>query len=339
MVRFQCQHCGARLQVSEAQAGKKGRCPHCKTPLVVPNPSVSAPAGEPPRPAAARAPATVTPYDLAFLETPKNESQAHTEGSSLPRDPILTAAGSYEAYGESAQEQAEHSGERKLPWPIDILLYPFNMAGLITLAIVIVIPLLINLAAGLVGPFGFFILIPGAVVDGVIGAYFLWYVGQCIADSAIGGVRAPETIAQAPGIWDMITQIVRLLACIAVSLLPMLIYWLSVQRVDAVFWSLLAFAAALCPMTLLAVTMFDSIGGLNPLILLGSVFSTFLPYVGLVLVLGSMIFLIANVRGVLADYPLLGYTFGITERYLVLVAAHLLGRFYWRYKEKLNWDV
>jgi hypothetical protein len=25
--------------------------------------------------------------------------------------------------------------------------------------------------------------------------------------------------------------------------------------------------------------------------------------------------------------------------YLVLVGAHLLGRFYWRYQDKFNWDL
>jgi len=62
-----------------------------------------------------------------------------------------------------------------------------------------------------------------------------------------------------------------------------------------------------------------------------------LPYLGLVLVLGSMAFLIVNVNQALAGYPLLGFAFGLAEYYLILIAAHLLGRFYWRHSEKLNW--
>jgi hypothetical protein len=30
---------------------------------------------------------------------------------------------------------------------------------------------------------------------------------------------------------------------------------------------------------------------------------------------------------------------GYLVMYILLVVAHLLGRFYWRYQEKLNWDV
>jgi len=119
--------------------------------------------------------------------------------------------------------------------------------------------------------------------------------------------------------------------------LPMIIYWLSVRRVDIVFWSLQAWAAAICPMALLAVTMFDSVYGLNPLILIGSVLGTFLPYLGLVLALGTLIFLLVKANQALADYSLLHYAFGFAKYYLVLVAAHLVGRFYWRYEEKLNW--
>jgi hypothetical protein len=335
MIRFPCPHCGARLQGSEVQADKKGRCPRCRESLVVPGPSSAAPAGEPARPETVRTTPTVTPYDLAFLEVPKGEAQT----GAAPHDSDLIAAGSSVVHRSSAEEQAESSDKRLLPWPIDILLYPFNKAGLLTLALVIVIPLLINLAAGLLGPIGVVLLLPGTVVNTVIGAYYVWYVGQCVTDSALGGVRAPETTAQTPDLWDMIGQLYRIFACIVVAVLPVMFYRLLAQRTDVVYWSLLAFAAAIFPMTLLAVTMFDSIVGLHPALILGSALSTFLPYLGLVLVLGSAVFLLTNVPDALFESPLFGVAFGVGERYLILIGAHLLGRFYWRYQEKLNWEV
>lgn len=277
----------------------------------------------------------VTPYDLAFLEVPKGEAQA----DAAPHDAALIAAGSSAVHRPSAEEQAECSGKRPLPWPIDILLYPLNKAGLLTLAVVIVIPLLINLIGGLLGPIGVMVLIPGVVVNTVIAAYYLWYVGQCVTDSALGGVRAPETIAQTPDLWEMIGQLYRIFACIVVAVLPVMFYRLIAQKTDVVYWSLLTFAAAIFPMALLAVTMFDSIVGLHPALLLGSALSTFLPYLGLVLVLGSVVFLLTNVPDALFESPLFGVAFGIGERYLILIGAHLLGRFYWRHQEKLNWDV
>jgi len=306
---------------------------------VVPDPSPSAPPSETSGSEPGRPSSRVTLYDPVVLDLPNDELQVRTDGARPPLDPTLSALGSFDAYQPSAQEQAEHTGRRSVPWPVDILLYPLSVAALTTLGIVIVIPLLINLAAGLLGPFGFFVLIPGAVVDAVLWLYFLWYVTQCIADSARGGVRAPETVAQAPGLWEMLVQTGRTVAAVAVALLPMMVYWLTVRQIDTVFWSLLAWAAALCPMTLLAVTMFDSVYGLNPLILLGSVLSTLLPYLGLVLALGAMIFLIVKANQALAGNPLHRYAFSFAEYCLALVAAHLVGRFYWRCEEKLNWDV
>ena len=266
-----------------------------------------------------------------------SKSSVQVTADGPPLDPTLSALGSLDVYRPSAQEQAEHSGARCVPWPIDIFLYPLSVAALTTLGIVIVIPLLINLVGGLMGPFGFFVLIPGYVVTVVLQLYFLWYVSQCIADSARGGIRAPETVAQAPGLWDMLVQTGRAIAAVAMSLFPMMIYWLAVRQVDTIFWSLQAWAAVICPMALLAVTMFDSVYGLNPLILLGSMLSTFLPYLGLVLALGALLYPLVLANQALADYPLLHYAFGFVRYYLILVVAHLIGRFYWRYEEKLNW--
>ena len=135
----------------------------------------------------------------------------------------------------------------------------------------------------------------------------------------------------------MLVQTVRTIAAVAVALLPMVVYWLSVRRVDTVFWSLLAWAAVICPMALLAVIMFDSVYGLNPLILIGSVLSTLVPYLVLVSALGALIFATVKANQALAGYPLRRFAFGFAEYYLALVAAHLVGRFYWRYEEKLNW--
>ncbi len=321
----------------EARAGKRGRCPRCKEPVVVPNPPPPALLSESPGPEVARAPAGVTPYDPALLDLPAGKSSVEAGADSPPLDPTLSALGSLDPYRPSAQEQAEHSGERSLPWLIDIFLYPLSVAAVTTLGIVIVIPLLINLVGGLMGPFGFFILIPGYVVTVVLRLYFLWYVSQCIADSARGGLRAPETVAQAPGLWDMLVQTGRAIAAVAVSLVPMMIYWLTVRQVDPIFWALLAWAVAICPMALLAVTMFDSVYGLHPLILVASVLSTLLPYLGLVVALGVLQFLFIITYRAWADYPLLHYALGFVRYYLALVIAHLVGRFFWRYEEKLNW--
>ena len=103
-------------------------------------------------------------------------------------------------------------------------------------------------------------------------------------------------------------------------------------------------------MGILAVVMFDSVRGLNPILLIRSIISAFFQYCGLVilfyglavlLVIGRMGSVLATVRtGSTLLGPLLVYILIFAVYiWLLLVAGHLLGRFYWRYQEKLNWEV
>jgi RsiW-degrading membrane proteinase PrsW (M82 family) len=64
--------CGKTLRVPDALAGKRGRCPACKTLLTIPDPAAAAPPAEPdllpdapPAPAAADAPAAAPPAEPA----------------------------------------------------------------------------------------------------------------------------------------------------------------------------------------------------------------------------------------------------------------------------------
>jgi len=79
--------------------------------------------------------------------------------------------------------------ERKLPWLIDVFLYPLNLAGIIHL---ICLWLLVFLLCPLVMEFlGLGIeYIP--IVYTLPIAYVLYYFTECIRDSATGHFRAPD---------------------------------------------------------------------------------------------------------------------------------------------------
>jgi hypothetical protein len=114
-----------------------------------------------------------------------------------------------------------------------------------------------------------------------------------------------------------------------------------------VFWLLLAYGAFFFPMGLLACIMFDSISGLNPILLIGSIFSTFFQYCGLVLLISGIVLGFRAIPTIQTDDAqsntvtmiLLGNVFYLIMLYITFVVANLLGRFYWRYEEKLNWEV
>jgi hypothetical protein len=102
---------------------------------------------------------------------------------------------------------------------------------------------------------------------------------------------------------------------------------------------LAVYAAFLLPMSLLAIVMFDSLQGLNPIILIGSIISTFLPYCVLVAVfLSAGILVVRNMPDTYGSYILI-FIVSCIRLYIIMVGAHLLGWFYHRYEQELNWDV
>ncbi len=231
--------------------------------------------------------------------------------------------------------------KRKLPWLIDIFLYPLNLAGIIHL---IGLWLLVFLLCPLVVAFlGLGIeYIP--IVYALPIAYVLYYFAECIRDSAAGGCRVPDFWMHPTESdkWDCISQSLVVLGCIAVCFWPVAVYYIVTERTDLAYWLLLAYGGFFFPMVLLAVVLFDSYNALNPILIVGSIFRTFLPYCGMVLLFygGALLFMKIDSRLYgLRLLPAVPLIFRVVQLYLVFVAVGLLGRFYWRYQEKLNWEV
>jgi hypothetical protein len=246
--------------------------------------------------------------------------------------------------------------ERTLPWAIDIFLYPVNFSGIIHFIIFILTPLLI-------GPivlhyldlfFGVMTLIFYLLFIG----YFFYYISYCIFDSSRGGLRAPDvSINDAPDKGEFGSQLFLMFGVAAVCFFPAVIYYIITERTDLPFWLLSGFCIFFFPMAILKAVLFDSVNALNPVTIISSIYKTFAPYCGLVLAFSVLSWLIspiildlpkpqsliggfASVISVM-DY-LLGTTFifhKIAFVYLAMVLAHLLGRFYLRYKNKLDWGI
>jgi len=249
-------------------------------------------------------------------------------------------------------EEPQLEVKRKLPWLIDILLYPTSVSGIIHLVIFLLAPLLIKKLTFIY--FG----IVSLVLYMLLVGYVFYYIGHCVFHSSKGGWRAPDiSTYNAPDRGDLISQLFLMLGCVAVCFCPAAIYYIITERTDLLFWLLSAYGFFFLPMVLLTVVLFDSVDALNPIVIIRSIFRTFFPYCGLILVfcvLGGLAApIISNLPKTHAlrqtpfyicmvlDY-LLGAEFiyqKIAFIYLVMVAAHLLGRFYWWYKDKLNWGI
>ncbi|MBN2137068.1 MAG: hypothetical protein JW720_04625 [Sedimentisphaerales bacterium] len=330
------------MRVSESHAGREGTCPKCRSALVVPDSQVVAdlltPNSRIDVPQASEKPH----YNLTFLDNPQpippptdcaEAGRAEEDNS----DALLLSAQA--PMLGSVRHEPEPIPQRKLPWIIDIFLYPTSRLSLVILALFAIVPIAIRILVLSTGPFMLITLWPGWLVIIFFYLYAFWYYSSAIRQSAEGKLRAPNEITDVPGMWEMLVQLGRAAACLLVFFLPALIYLKHAQARDTVFWMLFGSAALLFPMGFLAVNVFDSLRGLNPAVIVPSIYKTFLPYCCLALIHLGIGRLLAEIgpywqRSREMAYISLGGIF-----YLMLVSGHLLGRLYFRYEEKLNWDA
>jgi len=231
--------------------------------------------------------------------------------------------------------------KRKLPWFIDTLLYPVSLHGIIYIAIFLTLRLLISLLGRYVFSYaGHYGGVLSLFLNILLVGYIFYYFGYCIFDSSKGGRRTPDIRAEhIPDKEDFISQLFLILGCVAICFCPVAIYYGFTQRIDSTFWLLSACGAFFFPMALLAGVLFDAIHALNPIFIIGSIFKAFLPYCGLILSFCLFGGLVAVIVRIMHRLPILGFISNAVNLYLLFVAVHLLGRFYWWNKDKLDWGI
>jgi len=237
-------------------------------------------------------------------------------------------------------EEPQLAVKRKRPWFIDVLLYPVSLHGMIQIAIFLFLSFLI----GFLNRFILSRLYYGTVLSLVLYilfiGYIFYYFGYCIFDSAKGGRCAPGiAIQHTPDKGDLVSQLFLILGSVAICFWPVAVYYIFTRQTDLTFWMLAACGIFFFPMALLAGVLFDAWDALNPMLIIGSIFRTFLAYCGLILsfcVFGGFAVVIVLV---LRRLPSLSFISNGVNLYLLFVAAHLLGRFYWWHKDKLDWGL
>jgi len=322
VVRFACSMCHREIEEPESSRGKLVECPHCKEYVAVPLEA---------RPA----------QEAAVPARPGGEDASDQRFEELQR-----------SMGEMPVKEPDHVTERKLPWVLDIFLYPMSRPGLTILGIVVVARVAFRIVVRFLASasqqfspflalFGFTWAV-GMLVRIILCLYLWWYLCECIRESAAGVIRAPETTGRSPGLGGMLWQAIMTTGCFIFFLGPAFFYYIETTATDAVFWGLIVYAVTFFPMSLLAVAVFESWQGLNPILLGRSIISTFLPYCALIAVIAAFV-----AAGILIVRKLpdpqqssIGlFILWCMSVYLAMIVAHLLGWFYRRYDEKLNWGV
>ena len=339
MIKFYCKHCGQQIGVPAGFAGGGARCPKCKNIVVMPEAESAEPVADQSDFSDSKGGTKYSGFDLALFDIPPEDAAAN-QLSSQDGVPEKGPEELYKPVEKTTTNETESVGERKLPFFIDIFLYPVSFWGLVNLTIIIGVPLLLDflqkiMIIQLSCLFGLIAL----VINVVVFLFMYWYFAECVRDSADGGLRAPNVRGDVPGAVDMFWQMVNIIGCFGVFFMPFVFYMLFVKRADVIFWLLLLYAVFSFPMALLAVVVLDSVAGLNPRLLYNSISNTLRQYCGLVLLFLAAVLLIGMLGQKVAESEHLAFLLRCASVYIVFVAAHLLGRFYWRYEEKLNWKV
>ncbi len=239
MIKFECPNCSHKIGAPDDYAGKKARCSKCKQPVRIP----------------AAAPAQQAISDNILDDPPVRLAEDNDNGKDMLGGGVelsaLIAGDAIEverpAPDEEPQEplidprfanlQHQAPPERKFPWPIDMLLYPFSKGGASFFFIAVGLPLLINAViwwferlGDMIPTFYLFTIVCislSFIVKVVILLYTFWYFCHCIRDSSEGNLRAPDVLAENPSIGELFGQILRMDLCFMIMFAP-LIYYLSI---------------------------------------------------------------------------------------------------------------
>lgn len=352
MISFYCDDCGRKIKVSPAHAGKKGKCPNCRAVVVVPPEQTTAPielehnklpsvplvrfscvmcSQSMTAPESKRGEIVACPNCGSFAEVPvketlANEPEVTYETEEIPEEEYFDYA------RKSIQPDEGYSGKRKLPWFLDIFLYPVSDSGLINLGIFVGVPLTISLVGRFLMPMLCFFL----VIRFVVGLYFCWYIAECVRDSGMGGIRAPSVLSSGgDDLGGLIGAWANLVACYLVCFFPALLYNAITDQQNFIYWSLLGYSALLFPLLFLSVVIIDSVSAWNPITLIVAFVKLQPQYLiasaGFFAIIFGLHFLPK------ADNVALSLLAPPVAVYAIFIGAHLLGRFYWLNSEKLDW--
>ena len=363
MIKISCHKCGQRISVSDEYGGRKGKCPKCRTVLRIP--------------VAEKADAGVAQIALdhdmgrrlpekrlvrfncgmcdKVIEAEESQRGAILEcsgcgsfaevplGEKIPEEPEVHGSneedtgddGEREYYGyrrTTDLNRVEATGQRKLPWFIDIFLYPISGSGLINLGLFFLGPFILSILSVVLFPLAIIFLIMRIILT----FYFCWYIAECVRDSSAGGTRAPSVLSSdGDDLGGMFSAWVNLIACYLVCFGPAFFYRLTTDQQDSIYWGLMGYSALSFPILFLSVLIIDSISAWNPFMLIFS-FIKLLPQY---LIVSGVLFMVIWCLHVMPsiDNVVLSLFSGLIMSYAMFTGAHLLGRFYWLNKARLDW--
>lgn len=336
--KLTCTHCGHKISVPLIYAGKRIKCPKCSDILIVPQGVRVAPSTNQGDLKDLKSGTKYAGFDHALFDIPPEDAavnQISSQGALSEKD----LEGLHEITPKTVTNETGSIGVRRLPWIIDIFLYPLSFWGLVNIGIFVgVTSFFAEMERILPDVLSCLFWLLTLVIKVIAYLFIYWYFAECVRNSAEGGLRAPNVRGDVPGLWDMFMQLINIVGCLLVFFLPFVFYVLIARRIDVVFWLLLLYGVFFFPMGLLGIVVLDSIAGLSPRLLYNSISKTFFQYCGLALVFVAGALLVGVLGQKVGESGYLAFIVRCAGVYIIFVAGHLLGRFYWRNQDKLNWE-
>ena len=167
------------------------------------------------------------------------------------------------------------------------------------------------------------------------------YLGMCIHESALGERRAPDLLAlgdEEQGWFALAGEAVLILLGVVICLGPAVGFALLKHDTGARFWLSLVVGLFFLPMVMLSIVMFESFSGLNPFRMVFGIAKTFVSYCVTAMVLAVPVGALILIRlSASKAGPLIAFFADAAVLYMLLVACHILGRYYHRNEDRLDW--
>ena len=191
-----------------------------------------------------------------------------------------------------------------------------------------------------------------AFINLIVTLEMLSYLYHCVRESATGAVWAPDSLlldgpdmngvtSSLGGLELLNLRYMTMILPFLICFLPASLYPLFIEDADfRLFLLFLGIGIFYFPMFFLAVIIFDSSSGYNPMLHLVSILSTFFSYCILVLqCAGCIALLVLSAIFLSRHYSMAGLFTLPISLYILIVYMHLLGRFFYVHEEKLRWEV
>lgn len=216
-------------------------------------------------------------------------------------------------------------------------LYPFKNDGLILLGAGTVFFLLVNFAARSLPLLGLVMTIFGT-------GYLISYMQRILSSSAMGEDRMPDWPDFSS--WaDLVAPFFQFLCTLVACFAPAILIGIFGSKDEMIMkWghpAAIVFGCVIFPMAFTAVTMFDSLAALNPILIIPSILKipfAYLLAVTILLVAYATGWVGDRYLGMLLPIPIVpGVVSEFLGLYLMTVEMRILGLLYWTKKDELGW--